>query len=214
MRTKALLLAAAISAVGLATSMAQVYSVNIVGYVNVTILHGYSIIANPLNASPDNTIASVIANPPIPIRVFKYVNATGQFLANNFDVDFGWDDPAMPVEPGEGLFVFNDGTNFNWTFVGEVPIGTVSVPLYQGFNLVASKIPQSGLLQTDLLYPPSPTGDVVYKYVNATGQYAQFIYDPDFQAWDPEPTLNVAEGCYILRSQTGTVQWTRTFTVN
>jgi hypothetical protein len=213
MRTKTLLVAAAIGAVSLATSFAQVYSVNIVGYVNTTIPTGYSIIANPLNASPDNTIASVIPAPPQAIAVYKYRNSTGSFLQNNFDVDFGWDDPSMSVLPGEGLFIFNGGAQFTLTFVGDVPIGTVSQDLFQGFNLVSSIIPQTGLLQTDLLYPPSAGGDIVYKYNNATGSYLSFAYDPDF-GWDPEPTLNVGEGCYVLRSQAGTVAWSRTFTVN
>ena len=60
MRTKALLLGAAVGAIGLATSMAQVYSVNIVGYVNTTIPTGFSIICNPLNATGGNTIGNVM----------------------------------------------------------------------------------------------------------------------------------------------------------
>ena len=48
MRTKTLLLTAALSAAGIATSMAQVYSANAVGYVNKLIPTGFSMIANPV----------------------------------------------------------------------------------------------------------------------------------------------------------------------
>src|SRR3954468_1352288 len=48
MRTKTLLLTAALAAAGAASAMAQnVYSVNAVGYVNKSVVHGYSIVANP-----------------------------------------------------------------------------------------------------------------------------------------------------------------------
>src|SRR6266851_4855036 len=50
MRTKTLVLTAAISAAALATSMAQVVSVNAVGYVRVTVAAGnLQLLANPLN---------------------------------------------------------------------------------------------------------------------------------------------------------------------
>src|SRR5258707_15596446 len=59
MRTKTLFLTAAFSAAGMATSMAQtVYSVNIVGYINLPIVHGLSLVANQLNASPNNSVVS------------------------------------------------------------------------------------------------------------------------------------------------------------
>ena len=47
MRTKTLLLTAALAAAGVVSSMAQVYSVNSVGYVNLTLPNGFSMIANP-----------------------------------------------------------------------------------------------------------------------------------------------------------------------
>src|ERR1035441_2625923 len=49
MRTKTLLIAAAALAVGVASSMAQTYSQNVVGYYNVTVAAGqYYILANQL----------------------------------------------------------------------------------------------------------------------------------------------------------------------
>ena len=80
---------------------------------------------------------------------------------------------------------------------------------------LSSKIPQAGLLQTDLGYIPSAgaIGDTVYKFVNATGVYQEFIYDSDFQEWDVQPTINVGEGFFLWRGDAG-ANWTRTFNVN
>ena len=61
MRTKVLLCAAALAA-SLATSMADtnVYSINVVGYVNKTVKANiWYLWGNPLNASPDNTTKNV-----------------------------------------------------------------------------------------------------------------------------------------------------------
>ena len=60
MRTKTILLTAAVLAAGLGASVAQsVFSVNAVGYVNVTIRPGYNLIANPLN-NGGNTVSEVL----------------------------------------------------------------------------------------------------------------------------------------------------------
>jgi hypothetical protein len=66
MRTKTLLLTAALSAAGIATSMAQnVYSVNMVGYINKTMPKGLSMIANQLNASPNNKVTTLFGTPAL-----------------------------------------------------------------------------------------------------------------------------------------------------
>ena len=64
MRTKTLLLTAALCAAGIATSKAQVYSVNAVGYVNTALKPGYNLISNPLDnkAANGNTIANLFAS--------------------------------------------------------------------------------------------------------------------------------------------------------
>src|SRR3982751_6594621 len=83
MRTIALLLAAAFAAAGVATSMAQVYSVNAVGYVNVNIDPGFSMVSNPLNAA-DNSIQALFKNfqgtIPGGLKIFPLDPATGQFI--------------------------------------------------------------------------------------------------------------------------------------
>jgi hypothetical protein len=205
-----------IGAAGLVTSMAQVYSVNIVGYVNTTVPVGFSIIQNPLTASPDNTVASVIPSVPAgaALTIYKFNSASGSYLQVNWDSGFGeWDDPTLTIAPGEGFFAYNgSAAAYTLTFVGEVPTGTLTTPLVVGFNMVGSKVPQAGLVQTDLGYTPSSAGESIYKYNNATGSYLQYNYDAGFGEWDEEPSFGVGEAFFTFRGGPG--DWTRTFNVN
>jgi hypothetical protein len=67
MRTKTLLLAAAAIAVGTAISMAQTYSQNIVGYVNMNCNAGFTTLANPLDGmnsdgTTNNSVTNILVN--------------------------------------------------------------------------------------------------------------------------------------------------------
>src|SRR5882672_2548950 len=125
MRTKTLLLTAVLGIAGAATSMAQaVYSVNVVGYINLTMKPGFNLVANQLKASPDNKLNSVLPAAPLESQVLKFAN-------NNYSTDISdgsvWLDnatgnpSATTVSPGEGFFFYNPGTvNSTATLVGEV----------------------------------------------------------------------------------------------
>src|SRR5713226_3736027 len=84
MRTKTLLLTAALSAAGALTSMAQVYSVNIVGYINLSIPAGFSMMANQLNNSVDNKVTTLLPAPPLGTAVFQFVPASGSYLSIDY----------------------------------------------------------------------------------------------------------------------------------
>src|SRR5688500_4600203 len=90
MRTKTLLLTAALSAAGIATSMAQVYSVNAVGYVNTQLVPGFSLVSNPLNNTTGNTIQNLFGNGiqgaiPNLLSVFHYNPTTDRFEIAGYD---------------------------------------------------------------------------------------------------------------------------------
>jgi hypothetical protein len=74
MRTKTLLLTAALCAAGIATSKAQVYSVNAVGYVNTSLLKGFNLVSNPLDnkATDGNKIKNLFASLPAGAQVFFF----------------------------------------------------------------------------------------------------------------------------------------------
>ena len=211
MRTKTLLLTAALGAISAAAVMAQtVYSVNAVGYVNVTVPAGqFALLSNPLNTGT-NTLASVLPDAPNGTAVFKF-NGTGYDKATkNFGTWVGAS--TMTLNPGEGFFVKNGtATDIKLTFVGEVVQGTaVTLNIPNGFSLLGSPIPQEGKLKTDLQLPIK-NGQAVFLFSNSG--YTKSSYS--FGTWvGGEPTLKVAEGFWFNAGAAGGTNWVRNFTVN
>jgi aryl-phospho-beta-D-glucosidase BglC (GH1 family) len=155
-------------------------------------------------------------NPPVALDVYKY--SGGSYQSSTYDVEFmEWSAPNLTCDPGEALFVHNYGTNFTWTFVGEVPTGTQTKTVNQGFNLISSIIPKTGTLQGQLGYTPSVgTSDTVYKYVNngaGGGGYQTFVWDGEFLEWSPfDPTIEVGVGFWLVRGA-ASIPWTQVFNV-
>jgi hypothetical protein len=208
MRTKALFVAAALGAASVASSMAQVYSVNAVGYVKLTLQPGFSLIANPLDAGANNTAAGIFADAlPEGTQLYKW-NGTGYDI-NTYDPLFGgW--TAMDLPPGQGFWVSLPGTAAaEVTFVGEVMQGSLQNPLPQGFSIKASQVPQAGLISTDLGFPGAD-GDQLY-FWNGTG-YDIATYDSLFGGWSPEPTVTVGQAFWV--STPAAKSWDRSFSVN
>jgi hypothetical protein len=72
MRTKLLLSAAVLGVAGVIAASAQVYSVNVVGYINVAVPPGFSMIANQLD-SGNNTVGSLMPSVPELTVLYKFV---------------------------------------------------------------------------------------------------------------------------------------------
>lgn len=209
MRTKALVLAAAVVAGTALTASAQtVYSVNAVGYVNLAIPQGWSMIANPLVAAT-NTLAALMPSVPEDTVIYKWTGTSFQISIFSFGE---WDNPNITLVPGEACFI-NATAAFTNTFVGEVmqspntttPM-TNSFPV--GFSMRSSQVPQEGTATALGFVPPEDTA--VYQYDNAQGKWKIGIFS--FGEWDTVPTFKVGEGFWIQAATAG--QWTRIFTVN
>jgi hypothetical protein len=211
MRTKTLLITAAIGAAAAVATQAQVYSVNAVGYINLTAQPGFNLVANQLIPA-DATVTAVLAGVPGGTTVYKYDPATGYDINTYDDLFEEWENPAQTVSPGEGFWLRNPGSeDLTITLVGEVPQGTLSMDLAEGFNLVSSMVPQAGGLVADLGFTPGD-GDTVYTYDPATGYFIS-AWDELFGEWDNgEPQIGVGDGFWIRSAAGGT--WTRDFSVN
>ncbi len=225
MKIKTVFLAGLVAAAGVLTASAatnDVFSVNAVGFVNITVTNGtFRIITNPLNQL-DNTLPSILPNAPVNTRVYKFNYASQSFSvftmragAPNF-----WSGTGATTNvfnPGEGFFVQNaTGSDFTLTFVGEVAQGTalpINIPI--GFSMLAPHVPQSGRLTSDLGLNAS-NNDRVYFY---RGGYVIATYRASLSAWtgaiDPtshEPMPDVGEGFFYQATVPQT--WTRNFTAN
>jgi hypothetical protein len=209
MRTKALLAAATMLAAGFATSLAQsnVYSLNVVGYVNVVLEPGFTMIGNPLN-STSNTLNNLIPNPGVGSIVYKF-NGSFNPIAENFGPGL-WD-INLPLAPGEGAFIYVPARATN-TFVGEVLQGPLTNQLPSGFSLVSSQVPQSAGLSSVLAFPAA-VGDLVYRFNPVTQSYVGGLFESfGGNIWDPsEPVPGVGEAFFVQKA--AAAPWTRNFTV-
>jgi hypothetical protein len=234
MRTKTLVLTAlgALSASGL-MAQTNVYSLNAVGYINVTIPAGYSIIADQLwSSAGSNTLATVL---PVPAdgsqdndQVLKF-NGSGYNTYQMDSLDLpanggtgdGWDGNGnVTLNPGEAAFFKNIYSSaYTVTFVGTVPQGTNTVALNLGYNLVSSPVPQAGGVSTVLgLTIPgddSEDNDTLLTYTG--GNYQTYNADAlGANGWDgTEPTVAVGQGFFFrVISGNAPFAWTRVFSVN
>ena len=215
MRTKSLLLAAAVGLAGALSASAQitnVYSVNAVGYIQLTIPIGFSMIANQL-ISTNNTIDRMFPAPPDGTQVFAW-NGTG-FDTYEFLGFLGVWSPngSLPFNPGGGAFINNKGTtNIIATIVGDVPQGTNSnVIIPSNFSIGSSTVPVAGNLIAAMGFP-SNDGDQVFKWNGSS--YDTYEYLGFLSAWSPsEPLVKVGESFFIKKTTINT-PWNRNFTAN
>jgi len=226
MRTKTLLCAAALAA-GVVTSMAQsnVYSLNVVGYYNITVpphngngsqpLNAHSaMIANQLNTT-NNTLKSLIPNPPVNSVFNKYVTGSG-FQAYQFDeFDLVWyPDGNVTLNPGEGgLFVnaIQQTSPLTLTFVGEVLQGPTTNSMPNGYSVRSLNTPQQWSPGNASFNFPAVPNDVINKFVTGSG-FQAYQFDEFDLVWYPsDPVINVGESILIIK--VGAANWTRNFTV-
>jgi hypothetical protein len=210
MKTKTLLIAAAALAAGIMSSQAQVYSQNIVGYVNVALPVGYSQIANQLDldgTGTNNSIYTAIGtNLPSGTQILAWNGST--FTSSKLSGAGKWSANSQTftnaVNPGSGFFI-NVSVATNITFVGSVITGTNTYPIVAGYQLIAPSAPVAGAIGTALGYTPTKN-DQILIWNNGTGTYASHKYNGS--AWSAgEPTFSVSEAVFLNAATT--TNWTQ-----
>jgi hypothetical protein len=235
MRTKVLLCAAALAA-SLASSMAQnVYSLNVVGYVNQTVQAGHWYMwGNPLSANGGNFTTNVIPATALSgdgsawanALVYAYTASGGFGNADTFYAQSGftnWFPGTLDLSPGNGFF-FYAPTSGTVTFVGQVvTTNKFSLPGPNTWSMVGSAYPVStNLVELGIV---GGANDQVYRYgsVNNPAGYdngATYYNVPGtFVGWFDSygtssngPTLNVGEAVFY-KNANATVNWTKVFTI-
>jgi len=189
MRTKTILLSALLGSLGSVSLMAQstnVYSLNAVGYINITAEPGYNIISCPLIASPDNTINTLLTNGTGQYKKWQFYSwspTTGMYT-QDAGVGAAWGSGGTEtLNPGQAGWLYNpSNTPVTITFVGTVPSGSLTNKLAPGsFNLVGSILPTSGDLITNPLmnFSTAVKKDQVYVWnpgtsLTSPGTYSQY----------------------------------------
>jgi len=194
MRTKALL-GLAVLAAGAVSCMAQgnVYSLNIVGYVNVPVAGGgkLSLISNPLKPSNGNyniTNTIVLTDAQTDAVIYKWAgNAWSGDIPQWFGVSGGWF-PDATINLGESFFIQTpvSSPDTTITFVGEVATSNVDYSLPAGLSVVAPKTP---------VVQDFPGGDV--------GHVDDLIYTWNGTAWNSVIWQNFADYGWFGTGATG-----------
>jgi hypothetical protein len=213
MRTKTLLLAALLTLSATVASFAQsnVYSINVVGYVTVTVTNSsvYRILNTPLGpvSNTNNFITQLIPSAPEGTQVSKL----GAFGYEGVTFAFGSWDNELPVPVGTGFFIkLGEAGSINITFVGEVQQKTDSNrTLPNGLSLLGSLVPQSGSI-INVLQIPGGEGNQVSR-LNTAGDYEGITYA--FGSWDNDLDIAIAEGFFYSNISGAPVDWNRNFVI-
>ena len=217
MKTKTLLIAAAALAAGVMSSQAQVYSQNIVGYINVPLQAGFNLVANQLDldgTGTNNSIYSVVGtNLPASTSVLVWNPASGVFSTSKLSGTGKWSLNNQSVtngmNPGGGFFI-NVAAPTNLTFVGSIITGTNDYPIIAGFQLVAPSAPVSGTIDTTNGYVASKS-DSILVWNASSATYTTHKYSGTAWSGGGDPELTVGQAVFLDAVNNST--WTQILNV-
>jgi len=202
----------------------------VVGFINISAPAGFSLIADPLEASQDSGLVSTlpsgarvltfndgsvaVAAPTkkskgpaigswgVPGKTWTKSTAAPLDWQETIYNGTSWSNPDLLPGPGEGAFFYNPGkTALKLTFMGKVmPAGTTN-NIPAGYSIRSSVAPIAGQLDTTLGMPVT-AGDVVFRY-NGKG-YTSYTYSAT--GWNTKPVLKVGEAVFIQK--TTQASWT------
>jgi len=152
-------MAGAALAFSLATSQAQVYSANVVGYCNVVIPAGpsYTLLASPFDDGNGNSATNWLdPKGTLPNKTTIYTwNGSGFNNVSKAGGAWGALAATTTIPPGSGFFVFLPATQttpVTNTFVGTVVVnsgGSITNTIPSGYSAWGSPIPYAGDLVAD-----------------------------------------------------------------
>lgn len=179
---------------------------NVLGYASITLPPGFSLIANPLYAA-SNSVAELFKGWPDGTTLNKF--DTRLFRLSENVVQHGkWTNLSEQLAPGEGAIFYNPTQSYKYhSFVGEVLLGQLSMPIPAGFSLRSSLVPQPGPLHEDLRFPIGE-GDVIHLFDRDRQQYV--LYPFENGKWKSgSPVVSVGEAFWVAK--TAAANWTRSF---
>jgi hypothetical protein len=181
----------------------------IVGYVNVALQPGLTLLCNPLEPGAPG-LGAILGGPDGTV-VYRW-NYTNQSYAQAGTrvAGLGWisagvtNDTNVVIAVGEGFWV-ESPTAWTNTFIGELVSSPATNPIYANYNLLGCKIPIGGSFTntgSNAVNFPSLSSDQVWKW---NGSFSNYTRGPS--SWNPAPpSINVGEGVLISRSPANATQ--------
>ena len=201
--------------------MAQnVYSLNVVGYVNVPLqankLHFLSLPLQPTdgNYAISNTI--VLDASQTFASLYVWGGSAWSLTVPAWD-GTEWDQPATVIPSGAGFFLASQAAS-TLTFVGQVPQGAIQYSVPTGISTLANQIPVS------TNFPGTTVGnlfDSIYTWNQAGQAWDLAVWGYNGTAWDngvaganPNgPLLNPADAIFYANGGSTALNFTQNFTV-
>jgi len=230
MRTKTILLGAAIVAAGALSSMAQsnVFSVNTVGYYTLSLSHGFQIVANQLDldgTGSANNISTVLGtNLPNASKVFVFSGGSFTATATYSSAAHAWGGNTNAangvMQPGSGFFLQIPAAAtlpVNLTIVGNVlgtngVTNTFTTAYPVGFTILAPKVPVAGGITTALGLNAT-NGDFAFQFNPATQNYgSKHTWSQAAHAWSAGEPTNLVGGGLMYNGKTGG-SWVQNFII-
>jgi hypothetical protein len=217
MKTKTLLIAAAALAAGVMSSQAQVYSQNVVGYVNVVCpAKQFVFLANPLTTGND-VLTNVITGVP-GASTLQYWTGTTWASYTYSGPQKKWLNGAVDVSntqipPGVGFFFYANSA-FTNTFVGSIAAdasGYATNNIQVGYQPVGSIIPFADVVTNSSTINLQVAGaSTLQKWDAANQQFQLFTYSGPQKVWKQgavtvNPAVTVGEGFFI--NPTSATNW-------
>ena len=215
----------------------EVKSVNVVGFVKLSLSPGFSMIRNDfINMEGDPTPENILGERvPLNTRIFEWDTGTGLYKIAEYKArtvivppnppvtvtNWGGDD--VMLDQGVGFWIdipdeADDPTEIS--IMGEVPDnGSNTVVTLSGFNLISYPYP-TPIAWTNTTLAKNPTiGDAVYQYNVDTGLYNISEYKVTTVIVPPNPpvtvtnwsgsdiTIDVGEGFWYKKASAGSDFW-------
>lgn len=203
---------------GVLASSAQVYSANVVGYINLTIKPGYNLICNQLT-NGNNNLNVCLTNGVVDGMTISSFTGTGFTAGDQYYAGYGWADAdvaltSTAMQPGKGYMLFSPATtNVVMTLLGDVPQGNFVTTVPAGYSMLGSVVPVVSGLSTNGFPAIDGTTYATFDgagYVGTLQYYAGYGWaDADVALKDPTPA--VGQGFLINSPSVGA--WNRSFTV-
>lgn len=221
-----MLLSALIGTIGAVSAMAQtnVYSLNAVGYINITAYPGFNMVSCPLLASPDNTLNTLLPATNGQYRRWQVYTfnptATPQYTEDIGTATQWGNGGAETIAPGTAVWLYNPSNTVSTiTFVGTVPTGPQTTTLYaSSFNLVSTAVPASGDIVTNSLMTFSNAVKKDQVYVYAASNYTEYIatgtnLKTNWPSGDPILPF-VGSGMFYYNAQSTNNYWLENYSVS